>query len=328
MSGIKYCKECQATELTKFHSLKDENLVVNPLKKGSKHIKTIEEEENICEEETSIKINLSEAIKMMAKIFYKREHVEKEASIYDLNEILKGFFDQLYLAARPLERNEQTIEYMKKLIVFIYYLLSSLNNTRINAFKSDLAYYLDSVGTSNEGLNTMVNLGTSITSRAVNCKKRRMSNVHGEYVERAFANHLANALVLNIDNYHYIHVLRKPDLTSTSWNREDSEFQQHFVTSKKYPYTPKQLNTLSQKCATKLLDMFAKIYQVCHRHPSIIQTSSDSINTYKLPSLGKKSIKDDSKNIVKDNSKIDEMMDDSKTVEDSLEHATELFLKS
>ncbi|RIB07183.1 hypothetical protein C2G38_2046214 [Gigaspora rosea] len=68
-------------------------------------------------------------------------------------------------------------------------------------------------------------------------------------------------------------------------NREDSEFQQHFVTSKKYPYTPKQLNTLSRKCATKLLDMFAKIYQAHHGYPSIIQTSSNGINTYKLPSL-------------------------------------------
>ncbi|CAG8840435.1 24135_t:CDS:2, partial [Gigaspora margarita] len=439
MSRIKHCEECQATESTKFRSLKDENLVVNPLKKGSKHIKTVEEEEDICEEEMSMKINLSEAIKMMAKIFYKREHVEKEAPIYDLNEILKDLFDQLYLAAQPLECNEQTMERMKKLMVFICYLLSSLNNTRINAFNSYLAYYLDSASTSNEGLNMMANLGASITLRAVNRKKRRMSDVHGEYIERALANYSENALVLNIDDYHNIHVLRKPDSTSTSWaahmamiianpcpilaipcNRainpkiaddrliikhlderfivnlgipyhdcnwyKDSEFQQHFMTSKKYPYTPKQLNTLSQKCVAKLLDMFAKIYQAHHRHSSIIQTSSDGINTYKLTSLGyeitdrylphgfvtnwkpyatilcdyvycynsssidgylqgeikknidalltslmkeeKNPIKDDSKNIVKDNSKIDEMTDNSKTVEDSLERATESFLKS
>ncbi|RIB27943.1 hypothetical protein C2G38_2159243 [Gigaspora rosea] len=79
----------------------------------------------------------------------------------------------------------------------------------------------------------------------------------------------------------------------------------------------KQLNTLSQKCATRLLDMLAKIYQARHRYSSIIQTSSD----------GKNSIKDNSKNIVKDNSKINEAMDASKTVKDSLEHATESFLK-
>ncbi|CAG8819402.1 33287_t:CDS:2, partial [Gigaspora margarita] len=85
MFGIKYCEECQATESTKFHSLKDKNLVENLLKKGSKQIKTVEKEV-IQEEETSMKINLSEAIKMIAKIFYKKEHVEKDAPIYDLDE--------------------------------------------------------------------------------------------------------------------------------------------------------------------------------------------------------------------------------------------------
>ncbi|CAG8850276.1 20238_t:CDS:1, partial [Gigaspora margarita] len=40
---------------------------------------------------------------------------------------------------------------------------------------------------------------------------------------------------------------------------------------------------------------------------------------------GKNPIKDDSKNIVKDNLKIDEVTDNSKIVENSLKRATELF---
>ena len=103
---------------------------------------------------------------MIAKIFYEREY-NKEGPIYEFDEMrrllqeiepsLKGFFDQLYLAAQPFERNEQTMDHMKRLMVFICYLLASLNNTKINSFKFDLAFYLDSVGTSNEGLNTMAN---------------------------------------------------------------------------------------------------------------------------------------------------------------------------
>ena len=99
---------------------------------------------------------------MMAKIFYERKCSNKEGPIYNFDEMrrllqeiepsLKGFFDQLYLAARPFERNEQTMDRMKRLMVFICYLLASLNNTKINSFKFDLAFYLDSVGTSNEGL--------------------------------------------------------------------------------------------------------------------------------------------------------------------------------
>jgi len=56
---------------------------------------------------------------------------------------------------------------------FICYLLASL----INSFKFALTYYLDSVGTSNEGLNTMANIGITTTSRAVDRRKKRMSDI-------------------------------------------------------------------------------------------------------------------------------------------------------
>ena len=79
---------------------------------------------------------------------------------------------------------------MKKLMVFLCYLLASLNNSKINSFKFDLAYYLDSVGTSNEGLNTLANIGITTTARAVDRKKRQFSAAHGEYVEKVLENQL------------------------------------------------------------------------------------------------------------------------------------------
>ncbi len=42
---------------------------------------------------------------------------------------------------------------------------------------------------------------------------------------------------------------------------------------------------LFQKCSIQLLNIFTKIYQIRHIYPSIIKSSSDGINTYKLPSL-------------------------------------------
>lgn len=120
------------------------------------------------EEEVSM-INFIGVIRSMARIFYEREHTRKEGPIYSFDEMrellphidpsLKTFFDQLYSLARPLEHCEQTVGRMKRLIVFLCYLLASLNNSKINSFKFDLAYYLDSVGTSNEGLNTLANIG-------------------------------------------------------------------------------------------------------------------------------------------------------------------------
>ncbi len=106
---------------------------------------------------------------------------------------------------------------MKKLIVFICYLLALLNNTKINSFKFDLRFYLDSTGMSNEGLNTMANLGASTISRSIGCKKKRMSNSYGEYVEKALAKYSENSFILNIDNYHNIHIQKQADTTSMSW---------------------------------------------------------------------------------------------------------------
>jgi len=69
-------------------------------------------------------------------------------------------------------------------------------------------------------------------------------------------------------------------------HREDNTFRQHFVNSVKYLYTLKQLHMLSKKCTILLLDAFTKIYQASNQYPLIIESSSDSINKYKLLSLG------------------------------------------
>ena len=42
---------------------------------------------------------------------------------------------------------------------------------------------------------------------------------------------------------------------------------------------------LSRKCAVLLLDVFMKIYQARNQYPLITKTSSNGINSYKLPSL-------------------------------------------
>ncbi|RIB17291.1 hypothetical protein C2G38_2246466 [Gigaspora rosea] len=172
------------------------------------------------------KVDLTKAIKSIAKILYEREHVKNEDPIYAFDELrklfqetdptLKDFFEQLYSAARPFECNKQTMDHIKKSMVLIYSLLGSLNNTKVNAFKLDLAYYLDSVGTTNEGLNMIVNIGVPTMARTVECRKKRMSDVHRQYMENVLIKHSENAFVLNIDNYHNIHVPRQTETTETS----------------------------------------------------------------------------------------------------------------
>ncbi|RIB07153.1 hypothetical protein C2G38_2275353 [Gigaspora rosea] len=108
------------------------------------------------------------------------------------------------------------MDLMKKLIVHICYLLASLNNSKINSFKFDVAFYLDSVGTSNEGLDTLAKLSVTTTSRAVDQKKKKVSDAHGEYVKNSLLKYPGNAFVLNVDDYHNIHVPQQSDSTSTS----------------------------------------------------------------------------------------------------------------
>jgi len=43
-----------------------------------------------------------------------------------------------------------------------------------------------------------------------------MSDAHDDYVENALRQYLENALMLNINNYHNIHVQRQPNTTETS----------------------------------------------------------------------------------------------------------------
>ena len=55
-----------------------------------------------------------------------------------------------------------------------------LNNTKINSFKFELAFYLDSVDTS---------LGVTTTSRAVDRKKKQVADEHSK-----------NTFLLNVDD--------------------------------------------------------------------------------------------------------------------------------
>ncbi|CAG8814062.1 34709_t:CDS:2 [Gigaspora margarita] len=253
MFEITKCKECRATESSRFRLLKNEkwrqaeengltkvtwvegnilynlcymNLVKNPLqrlKKSTKRVKVSVEEVDLnrneietTEEVTNQDVEavmedvedvgpfgLIGAIETMARTFYERKHVKKEGPIYSYNELrgvfqadknFNNFLDQLYLVAKPLERSDKTMNRMKKLIVHICYLLALLNNTKINSFKFNLAYYLDSVGTSNEGLNTLANIGITTTARAVDRKKKQLSESHGKYVEKALENCSEKAL--------------------------------------------------------------------------------------------------------------------------------------
>ncbi|RIB20838.1 hypothetical protein C2G38_2178254 [Gigaspora rosea] len=237
MTDSKHCMNCETTESTVFRSLKDKkweeaennnltkekwvkggklcyicymNFVENLLQRLQREAKRVRISSGEVEvtarkevdvtykdvgttmedmEEASM-IDLVGTIEAMTRIFYEKEHVKKEGPIYSYEELrevfqtnkcLENFLDQLYLVARPLERGEKIID-----------------------------------RTSNEGLDTLANLGVTTTSRAVDKRKKRVADAHEKYVEDSFLKNSGNAFVLNIDDYHNIHIPQQADSTNTS----------------------------------------------------------------------------------------------------------------
>jgi hypothetical protein len=82
------------------------------------------------------------------------------------------------------------MDHMKRLmVVFICYLLVLLNNTKINSFKFDLAFYLDSVN-------------TSLGATAVDREKKQVADEHEKSLENALTKYSKSTFLLNVDDYH------------------------------------------------------------------------------------------------------------------------------
>ncbi|CAG8843924.1 41848_t:CDS:2, partial [Gigaspora margarita] len=150
------------------------------LSKQAKNTNIDEDAENEVarEKDEGTKIELSEAIKMLQKFFMK-------------------------------ENISQTMDHMKKLMLFICYLLASLHNLKINMFKFDIANYLDLVGTSNKGINMIANLSVTLTARSVNRNKRRISNAYKKYTGivdyELIVRHLDERFIVNFGVPYYFH---------------------------------------------------------------------------------------------------------------------------
>ncbi|RIB28085.1 hypothetical protein C2G38_2158824 [Gigaspora rosea] len=175
MTDSKYCMNFQTTESKKFRSLKDkkwEEAENNNLTKEI-WVKCVEEVEVTTREDVTCK-DVGTTMEDRGITNEKEGPIysyEELQEVFQTNKCLEIFLDQLYLAARPLEHEKKTMNHIKKLIVHVCYLLASLNNAKINFFKFDVVFYLDSVGTSNKGLDTLANLGVTTTSRAMDQRK-------------------------------------------------------------------------------------------------------------------------------------------------------------
>ncbi|GET55442.1 hypothetical protein GLOIN_2v264706 [Rhizophagus irregularis DAOM 181602=DAOM 197198] len=146
----------------------------------------------------------SEKIRLMSNVLFKKQHKDNEKPIYDPEEFkkmlekeepkLQGFFDEFYAGTNPQKKNPITNQQNKKKTRYNVLSFAGFNNKFISDVKEDVGFLLNASGTSVSAIDTLSNAGLTIlllTTKII-------------------------LIVLNIDDYHNIHTLRRPDTTTTS----------------------------------------------------------------------------------------------------------------
>ncbi|GBC00013.1 hypothetical protein RclHR1_37050001 [Rhizophagus clarus] len=170
-------------------------------------------------------VSLSDKIIKMSNVLYNHQHKLNQKPIYNsttfktmleaADEDLIGFFDELYIGTNPHIKSDKTNKNNRKKLVFLYYFLASINNKYINGIKADIGSYLQTSGTSPSSIDTLANIGFSITRKTVNCQKNLISNEHQQTVNEYCLQNIEKMFVLNIDDYHNIHRRNMPSLLET-----------------------------------------------------------------------------------------------------------------
>src|SRR5256885_14862782 len=121
-------------------------------------------------------------MKKMSSILYKNQRSLKQKPIYDPDEFknileiadadLISFFDELYEGTNSANKSEKTNNNNKKKLVSLCYFLASINNKYINGIKVEIGSYLQTSGVSATSIDTLANLGLSVSRKTVDQKKK------------------------------------------------------------------------------------------------------------------------------------------------------------
>src|ERR1044072_2105001 len=146
-------------------------------------------QEIITQLKISSEIKLSSKIIKMSNALYHNQHKLNQKPIYDpvafktmletVDKDLIGFFDELYAGTNPNTKSEITN-----------------NNKYINGIKVDIGSYLETSGASSSSIDTLANLGVSVTRKTVNRKKNLISNEHQQTVDDYCLQNIENMFIL------------------------------------------------------------------------------------------------------------------------------------
>ncbi|PKY41295.1 hypothetical protein RhiirA4_454836 [Rhizophagus irregularis] len=131
------------------------------------------------------------------------------------DEDLIGFFDELYSETNPNTKSNKTNENNKKKLVSLCYFLASINNKYINGLKANIGSYLQTAGASSSSIDTLNNLGFSVTRKTLDQKKLLVADEYQETVNNYCLQNIEKMFFLNIDDYHNIYHRNQPTLLQT-----------------------------------------------------------------------------------------------------------------
>src|SRR5436305_5383666 len=118
---------------------------------------------------------------------------------------LVSVFDELYAGTNSNTKSGKSNENNKKKLGFLCYFLASINNKYINGIKADIGSYLQTSEASSSSIDTLANVGFSVTRKTVNRQKNIISNEHQQTVDNYCLQNIEKMFVLNIDDYHNIY---------------------------------------------------------------------------------------------------------------------------
>ena len=89
-----------------------------------------------------------------------------------------------YMKELTNTKSDQTNNNNKKKLVSLCYFLASINNKYINGIKADIGSYLETSGASATSIDTLANLGLSVSRKTVNRQKKIISDEHKQSVNK------------------------------------------------------------------------------------------------------------------------------------------------
>ncbi|CAG8510174.1 4540_t:CDS:1, partial [Scutellospora calospora] len=94
------------------------------------------------------------------------------------NFLLEGFFDEIFNAISPKNRDYQTRENDKKIAVRFCYLLARARNKFTNELKIEIGLYLLVSGCSSSAIDTLSNFGISACYKTIDDYKKKVAKEH------------------------------------------------------------------------------------------------------------------------------------------------------